>query len=209
MSRVLERDTNPVDLAAEEAVTGRTTARALATAIALLLVSILVVTRSRGALSTEDTGADLEFGTGSVALTDDDAGSSLFAVDDMVPGRPEQDCIVVSYEGTVLPVAVRLSAEAAGALAPVLDVRVERGTGGAFHDCSGYAPDATVFDGTLAGLAGAPDGVGVATMDETPDARTFRFTFELRDTPDDLPADASASARFIWTADATELPDEG
>ena len=52
MSRILERESGPIDLAAEEASTGRTTARSLATAIALLLVSVLVVTRSRPALST-------------------------------------------------------------------------------------------------------------------------------------------------------------
>ena len=214
MSRVLERDTNPVDLAAEEAVTGRTTARALATAIALLLVSILVVTRSRGALSTEDTGADLEFGTGSVALTDDDAGSSLFAVDDMVPGRPERDCIVVSYEGNVLPVTIGLSSEAEGALAGLLDVQVERGTGGAFQDCTGFTPTETVYEGTLAGLADQADGVEAATVTETPAAATFRFTFELTGAPagdgaDGDETDATASARFIWQADPADVADEG
>lgn len=208
MSRILERESGPIDLDAEEASTGRTTARSLATAIALLIVSILVVTRSRTALSTEDAGADVSLGAGSVELTDDDAGSSLFAADDMVPGRPERDCIVVSYEGNVIPVAVGLSSEAEGALAGLLDVQVERGTGGAFHDCSGFRPTATVYDGTLAGLAAETGGVEAATVTETPAAATFRFTFELTGVPDASETEATASARFIWQADPADVPDE-
>lgn len=208
MSRILERDDGPLDIAAEEASTGRTTARSLATAIALLIVSILVVTRSRAAMMAVDADADATLAAGSVELSDDDSGTSLFAVDDMVPGRPASDCIVVSYEGNVIPVAVRLSTEAEGALATLLDVQVERGTGGAFHDCSGFTPNETVYDGTLAGLAGEVDGVTTATLTETPAAETFRFTFELAGAPDAGESDATASARFIWRADADEVPDE-
>src|SRR5690606_12007887 len=64
VSRILERESGPIDVAAEEARVGRTTARSLAAAIALLIVSILVVTRSRAAFTTEDTGADVEFAAG-------------------------------------------------------------------------------------------------------------------------------------------------
>ncbi|MBL8776540.1 MAG: hypothetical protein JNK12_11425 [Acidimicrobiales bacterium] len=208
MSRILERESGPIDLAAEEASTGRTTARSLATAIALLIVSVLVVTRSRAALGTQDAGADVSLGVGSVELTDDDAGSSLFAVDDMVPGRPERDCIVVSYEGNVLPVTVGLSTEAEGTLAGLLDVQVERGTGGAFQDCTGFTPTETVYDGTLAGLAARGDGVEAATVTELPAAETFRFTFELAGVPETDETDATASARFIWQADPADVPDE-
>ena len=210
MSRILERESGPIDLAAEEASTGRTTARSLATAIALLIVSVLVVTRSSAALSTQDAGADVSLSTGSVELTDDDAGSSLFAVDDMVPGRPERDCIVVSYEGNVLPVTIGLSSEAEGALAGLLDVQVERGTGGAFQDCAGFTPTETVYEGTLAGLADRADGVEAATVTETPAAETFRFTFELTGVPETATdeADATASARFIWQADPADVPDD-
>lgn len=208
MSRILERESGPIDLAAEEASTGRTTARSLATAIALLLVSVLVVTRSRAALSTEDAGADVSLSAGSVQLTDDDAGSSLFAVDDMVPGRPERDCIVVSYEGNVLPVTIGLSTEAEGALAGLLDVQVERGTGGAFQDCTGFTPTETVYDGTLSGLAEQSRGVEATTVTDLPAAETFRFTFELTGVPDTDETDATASARFIWQADPADVPDD-
>lgn len=215
MSRILERDERTFDAADEEASTGRTTARSLATAIALLIVSILVVTRSRAALSPVDADADVTLAAGSVELTDDDYGTSLFAVDDMVPNRPERDCIVVSYDGNVLPVVVSLASEAEGSLASMLDVHVERGSGGTFHDCDGFVPDGVVFDGTLAALAAETRGVEAFTVTDSPAAETFRFTFTLTDVPDGPtapegdpdPDAASASARFQWTADPTEESD--
>ncbi|HMQ27957.1 MAG TPA: hypothetical protein PKA98_18355 [Acidimicrobiales bacterium] len=216
MSRILERESEPVDVAAEEASVGRTTARAIAAAVALLIVSILVVTRSRAAFTTEGTGADVEFAAGTVQLTDDDYGSSLFAVQDMVPDRPERDCIVVSYDGNVLPVDVILSSEARGDLADLLQVVVERGAGGAFQDCTGFTPEATVFDGTLSALATA-DGVEAFRVEDSPAAQTFRFTFTLLGLPgDDGPptpagddvAPPSAEARFIWEAEPTDEGDE-
>lgn len=216
MSRILERESGPIDVAAEEASVGRTTARSLAAAIALLIVSILVVTRSLAAFTTADTGAAVEFGAGTVQLTDDDYGSSLFAVQDMVPDQPERDCIVVSYDGNVLPVAVGLSSEAEGELADLLQVTVERGDGGAFRDCTGFTPEATVFDGTLSGLASS-DGVDAFRVDDSPAAQTFRFTFTLTELPgqdgtstpagEDV-APPSAEASFIWEADPTDEGDE-
>ena len=215
MSRILERENGPIDVAAEEAGIGRTTARSLAAAIALLIVSILVVTRSQAAFTTEEAGADVSFAAGSVQLTDDDFGSSLFAVQDMVPDRPERDCIVVSYEGNVLPVDVTLASEAEGDLADLLGVQVERGEGGAFHDCTGFTPEATVFDGTLSELA-AGDPVDAFVVEDSPDAQTFRFTFTLTDLPDGgatvaSPGDGadhpSAQARFIWEADPIDEAD--
>ncbi len=212
MSRILERESGPINIAAEEASTARTTARSLATAIALLIVSILVVTRSRAALSTENAGAAVSLTAGSVQLSDDDSGTSLFSVQDMVPGRPERDCIVVSYEGNVVPVVVRLSTEAEGPLASLLRVQVQRGSGGSFHDCSGFTPTASVYEGTLSDLAGQDRGVDAFDVDESPQAQTFRFTFTLTDVPD-TPADASpddepsASARFVWEAEPVETTD--
>lgn len=212
MSRILEREDGPLDVAAEEASTGRTTARSLATAIALLVVSILVVTRSRAAMNPVDADADVSLAAGTVELSDDDSGTSLFAIDNMVPDQPERDCIVVSYDGNVLPVAVSLSSEAAGDLAALLQVSVERGVGGTFHDCTGFTPSETVYEGTLASMATGRRGIEAFRVTDAPDAQTFRFTFTLTDVPagsDDDGPDPSvptASARFVWTA---EPVDEG
>jgi hypothetical protein len=179
--------------------TGRATARALATALALLMISLLVVTRSRDAFDTDPATAEASFTTGDVRLTDDDNGSTLFDIPDMVPGRPASDCIAVTYEGDVLPVDIALDASADGALTGALLVRIEAGTGGGFQNCGGFEPDDVLYDGPLSDLA---DGGALAAFsaDETPSSRTFRFTFDL---DPDVPVEghATATADLAWTAD--------
>ena len=86
-------------------------------------------------------------------LTDDDNGTTLFDIPNMVPGRPASDCIAVTYEGDVLPVDVHLDASADGALVEALLVTIEGGTGGSFQNCGGFEPDGTLFEGTLQELA--------------------------------------------------------
>lgn len=56
--------------------------------------------------------------TGTVAITDDDSGSSLFPMGDLQPGDSRTACLNVSYVGT-LPAAVTLFARAGtGSLGP-------------------------------------------------------------------------------------------
>ena len=201
MARLLEQQPEVVEDDADERTgTGRTTARALATAIALLMISLLVVTRSRDAFDTEPATAEASFTTGDVRLTDDDNGTTLFDIPNMVPGRPASDCIAVTYEGDVLPVDVELDASADGALVGALLVTIESGDGGGFQNCGGFEPDGVVFDGTLQELADA-DPLDAFTAEETPGTRTFRFTFDL-DPEVPVEGRATAGADLAWTADS-------
>ncbi len=180
---------------------GRSTARALATALALLMISLLVVTRSRDAFDAEPADARASFTTGDVRLTDDDGGTTLFDIPNMVPGRPAADCIAVTYEGDVLPVDVHLDASVEGALAPALLVEVEAGTGGGFQDCAGFRPSETVFAGSLEDLADRDRPLHAFTAEATPVTETFRFTFDL-DPAVPVEGRATASADLGWTADS-------
>ena len=91
-------------------------------------------------------------------------------------------CLEIRYDGTASPGDVHLLAEdVTGPLARRLDVRVERGTGGGFASCAGFA-GATVFDGLLTDLAaGSAGAAGVSTgwMPAADDAQTFRITVEV------------------------------
>ena len=184
----------------ERTGTGRTTARALATALALLMISLLVVNRSRDAFDTDPATAEASVTTGDVRLTDDDNGTTLFDIPNMVPGRPASDCIAVTYEGDVIPVDVHLDASADGALSEALLVTIESGAGGGFQNCGGFDADGTVFEGTLEELA-ASEPLDAFTAEETPSSRTFRFTFDL---DPDVPVQghATANADLAWTADS-------
>lgn len=202
MARLLEQQPVAVesDDTRESGGTGRTTARALATAMALLMISLLVVTRSRDAFDATPADVDASFATGDVRLTDDDGGTTLFDIPNMVPGRPARDCIAVTYEGDVLPVDILLDAATAGALAPALLVTIESGVGGRFQNCGGFEPTETIFEGSLAQMA---DGQLLAafTAEETPYTQSFRFTFDL-DPEVPVAGRATATADLAWTAES-------
>ena len=176
---------------------GRTTARALAVAVALLLVSLLVVNGSRAALEDVPSVAAGSFSTGSVRLTDDDRGRSLIEVDGLVPGDRETECIAVTYEGDAEPAEIDLSTQATGPLARSLEVQLDAGTGGGFGDCDTFRADERLFTGTLAQMAQV-EAIEGFVAESSPSSRTFRLTFTMRD--DAVDTAGAATADFIWTA---------
>ena len=196
MSRPLDEVTQPATAAADgERRVARSTARAFAAAVSALLISTLVISRSDAALEADGTISSSTASSGTIALTDDDGGRSLFDLRDLAPGRPVEQCVEVVYEGTILPVDLRMLAEAEGALGDFLSTTVETGSGGGFENCEGFESDAALFDGTLADLAAAGE-VEVGTLYNTGDRLTFRVRFELEDTNDAL--GLTTTAGFVW-----------
>ena len=182
-----------------QSVLNKAAARALAAATSALLVATLVITRSDQALTAEGTASSSSVASGTIAVTDDDQGQSLFDLSAMAPGRPEVQCLTILYDGSIVPVELTLRAEAAGALAPFLRVTVEAGSGGAFGSCAGFTPhstpDGTVFDGTLHDLAGQRPVV-LDHLHNTGDTRNYRITFDLEDTSDAL--GLSTTVDLVW-----------
>lgn len=175
----------------------RAAARAFAAAISSLIIATLVVSQSAQALDPDGTVAGNSFEAGTVELVDDDEGRSLVNLTNMAPGRPVEECITVSYEGTILPVEVTLGATTTGDLAPYLTVVVEAGTGGAFGSCDGFEPIRTVYSGTVWAM-GATEPKGVGTFRNQGDSTTFRFRFELLD--DGRAVGQSSALDFVWEA---------
>ena len=95
---------------------------------------------------------DRPWAAGTVALTDDDEGRTLFDLRNLAPGRPLERCILVTYEGTILPVDLVLLIDAPGGLAPFLDVSIEQGTGGGFDSCDGFEAESRPYVGSLRAL---------------------------------------------------------
>lgn len=176
------------------------TVRTVAFAAALLMFTVLVVTRSQAAFTSTTSAPTSGFNAGTVGLTDDDAGNALFTASGMYPNNPLVRCIRVTYDGSLTPAPVRLYGTSAGSLAPYLDVKVDVGTGGAFSDCAGFSSSATLFDGTLSGFSAThgdwATGRAAFTAASTPTTRTFRFTVTVQDT--DAAQGLSATAAFTW-----------
>jgi hypothetical protein len=184
---------------AEAQASNRSTARVLAAALAALLVSFLVIDRSAAAFKATSENAGNTFTPGQVTLTDDDSGAPLFELPGLLPGETVENCITVTYGGTVYPATVRLSGEGSGPLAPSLIMQVEAGTGGGFDDCTGFQPETSLFDGTLQTfLGGHPADHGLDVLRPVADApsRTFRFRFGLPSDFEDQGAKSTAS--FEW-----------
>lgn len=183
------------ELSRRRSLVNQSAARALAAATSALLIATLVITRSSDALITEGTAAVSSVSSGTIAVSDDDRGQSLFDLSAMAPGRPELRCLEVVYEGTILPVDLLLKAESQGELARYLDVTIEEGRGGNFETCEGFEPANPIFAGTLAELSEAR-WLSLGRIANSGDSRTYRIRFDLQDSSDAL--GHSTSANFVW-----------
>lgn len=175
----------------------RAAVRAFAAAISSLIIATLVVSHSARALEPEGTLAGNSFEAGSITLVDDDEGRSLVSLSDMAPGRPVEKCITVSYEGTILPVEVSLTATTNGPLDQFLSVDIEAGTGGGFGSCDTFEPTETIYAGTVDVLSGQ-EPIVVAELRNQDDEISFRFRFELLD--DGRAVGQATSLDFVWEA---------
>ena len=175
----------------------RAAARAFAAAVSALIISTLVVSQSSAAIDPDGTVAGNSIEAGTVSLTDDDQGRSLLALEAMAPGRPIQECITVTYDGTILPVELTLETQTVGDLGPFLEVSIERGVGGGFGVCEGFEPTDLVFSGTLDELD-RKGVMGLGFIYNTLDSSVFRFEVELKDEADAVGRESSID--FVWEA---------
>lgn len=192
MARPLDgTETAPEDHREERVISS--TARAFAAAVAALLVTTFVISRSTE-LEVPEAAASNRVRSGTLELTDDDQGQSLFDLSDMIPGDSSTQCISVAYGGSILPVDMILTAQGTGQLADYLNITIEQGEGAGFEDCTTFVPDGTVFTGSLAQLT--TQRLVVGTIYNQDESTSFRFTFALADTEEALGLEASAD--FIW-----------
>lgn len=176
--------------------------RLAAIGAALLMLTVLTVSRSQAAFTSSAANSANSFSTGNVTITDDDAGTALFAATTMSPGSPIINCIALTYTGTVLPATVKLYGTTTGALDTYLDTTVEVGTGGTFGDCTGFSATSTIYTGTLANfdatLTDYASGVTIWAPATNPSTVTLRFTVDVQD--NNLAQGLSSTAEFTFEA---------
>lgn len=156
--------------------------------------------------TTSNTGNT--FATGSVTISDNDAGSAMYTVTGKKPGDTVTTCIKVTYTGS-LPADVKLytlSTLAAGA--SYINLTIDKGTGNpTFPGCTGFTSQATIYTGTLGGFAGAKNsyanGVaaypGAQTEWDQNDTAVYRFTLTVQD-DNNAQGLSIASHDFTWEA---------
>ena len=175
--------------------------RTVAVAAAMLMVTVLTVSRSQAVFTATTANSANSFTAGTVVLTDDDSDSAMFSAGSgMVPGTPLVACIEVTYAGDLMPAPIRLHATTTGDLDTYLDTTIEVGTGGSFGDCTGFSLSSTPYTGTLANLSTTytdyASGLALYTISGPPAARTIRFTIEVQS--DDAAQGRSSTAVFTF-----------
>lgn len=147
--------------------------------------SVLVTSQGRVTAVTANRGN--LFATGYIELDTDSVTRLLFDASGLYPGPVLEQCITVSYAGTIGDVAVRLHAQMVGGtgLDDFVATRFQVGRGGGEGSCTGFRAERTIFDGTLAELGAAhPDFEGGAVVWEQAqpgDQLTLRATAEIVD----------------------------
>lgn len=180
-------------------------AQAVGAAASFLVMSAIVMQSSQAAFSaaTENTGNSWAAGT--VAITDNDAGSALFNVSGLVPGDTQTKCIAVTYNGSEAA-AVKLYARIDGGtgLGDYLNLQVTRGTGGD-ASCTGFTAGENVYTGTLSNMASTNTSfaTGAGTWAPTGPAQTatYRLTYTLQD--DNNAQGKNVQSTFTWEAQNT------
>jgi hypothetical protein len=187
-----------------------TIARLSVVVAACLFVSVLVVRETRSAFTASTANSGNSFTTGTVSITDDDAGAAMFSVTGMQPGDTARGCITVTYTGS-LDAAVRIHAAATtAALAPYLDLTVKEGSLSGGSDCAtNFVAGDTIFaPGTVGSFLAAhtdwsngldADAGGWNPAGGSGEAKTFQFTVTLQD--DNAAQGASVTGlAFTWEA---------
>ena len=186
---------------------------ALSLAAVLLSGGTFVGTLAAFAATTSNTANT--FTTGTVLLSDNDAGSAMLSLSGAKPGDASTACIRVTYAGT-LPATVRPYGTTTGSgLDAYLTLTVTRGaiTSPTFPSCTGFTADATnylgagagiVYSGTLQAYAddyasAVPDPTAAAThtwvQNETHD---YKFSITVVD--NNVAQGKNATQTFTWEA---------
>jgi hypothetical protein len=126
---------------------------------------------------------------GNVDIESDATSRLLFDADNLFPGRIVENCVAITYVGSVDAVDVRVFGSVAGGtgLDAHLETRVLAGDGGGHDDCTGFvASGSPLFTGTFAELAGDHGsfeaGLPLMTAVDEGASRTLQVTVEVADT---------------------------
>jgi predicted ribosomally synthesized peptide with SipW-like signal peptide len=183
----------------------------------VLLASALIIGLVAGgatwsAFNATTTTSGNTYSTGTVSITDNDAGVAMFNVASMRPGVPVSACIKVTYTGS-LTAGVKLYGATTGGtgLQAYLQMVVTRGTmsSGAFPNCTSFTPDPTDYTGLGAGIISsgllsvfpATQATGVTDPNATWATNESHWYMITVDVQDAAAAEGkSATETFTWDA---------
>ncbi|WP_183099546.1 hypothetical protein [Nocardioides pelophilus] len=157
---------------------------AASTPVAIIAAAAMVWQSSNAAFTGSTRNSGNNWAAGSVALSDDDAGSARFQVENLVPGQTESKCLKVtanaSVPGTVKGYAVNPAPSVHG-LENRIKITIEGGAGGGFSSCDGFVSEETIIAGVTLGQMAAIDtyeeAIGGWQVETGTSSRTYRLTW--------------------------------
>jgi len=180
--------------------------------LTVLIVGLVATAAGFGVFSaysatTSNTGNS--FAAGSVAIGDNDGGSTaLYVGSNKKPGDSVTSCIQVTYSGT-LGASVKLYTPSTVTNGSAFNLKVERGTQttGGFPGCGDFAPTSEPYNGPLGSFptthAAGIDGKDAAAAWAQNDSVAYRFTITVNDdtTPNAHTSTMSTGSHdFTWEA---------
>ena len=168
--------------------------------IVMTLLGVGVATGSAGtwadwAAATENTTNTI--GTGTVALTDDDNGSSIFVFTGISPGTQASRCVLVRNAGTAA-VNVELVGSVSGELKDHMTIKVTRGSKGA--SCASPGMGTVLYDGELNAFPTSTTGTPIAPAPVWEPADQYPYLFQIVLRNDPGAQGKSASVGMSWRA---------
>jgi hypothetical protein len=179
--------------------------------VALVGSAALVWHASYSAFSATTQNPTSNWAAGSVALTDDDSNTAMFAASNLKPGSTGTKCIAVTSTGS-LASAVRLygtSYSQTKALGSYINLTVDEGAGGGFSaGCAGFTSSSQIFTGTLDGFgtsklayaSGAGSWTPTGSASET---KVYKFVYTVSASTPDTSQGGTAAIGFTWEAQNT------
>jgi hypothetical protein len=188
--------------------------KVLRTFVVLGVVACIAGAGVFSAFSSQTDNPGNSVTSGTVVLSDNDAGSALYKLTNAKPGDSQTSCIKVTYSGSLDASVKVYTPSTVEALASSVNLKIEPGTqtASSFPSCSTFTPDAgaALYEGTLASFAsehgsfanGIADNPGtVATKWSTGDSVVYRVTATLAANAPDSAQGQSTGAHIIrWEA---------
>ncbi|HZI89993.1 MAG TPA: TasA family protein [Thermoleophilaceae bacterium] len=191
------------------------TRKLLLSALTVMVVGSIVAFGTFSAFSSSTENPGNNFDAGTVAISDNDAGSALYNVTNRKPGQITEKCIKVTYNGTLASDVKLYNPDAVNAnVADYTDLAITSGTGSA-SGCSDFAADASgssVYSGELDDFQSAYNSYANGLVDnplaqikwDANDTVTYKFRVELQDNNAANSGTgtgyASGTHKYVWEA---------
>lgn len=165
--------------------------RVLTSLVIVGVVGFVAGAGTFAAFSNTTGNAANTYAAGTVYVSDNDAGSSMWSVSNQLPGASVTKCIRITYTGSLDADVKLYTSSGSNGLDQYLDLTVDKGSmpsGTSFPACTSFSSESTIYSGTVQNFkstktsfaSGVGAYPGAQTKWATNDTLVYRFTVTLQ-----------------------------